>query len=85
MKKITKTQREILQSAVDVMDKSSIKQPIHCVMKDRSRISEFSKSYASYSNQMYALFDAGVLEKADDTHSYVYVKDYAVARQLLAM
>lgn len=65
MAKLTKLQREILEASLEVVNThgKNIK-PVSCNLADRAIIGEFGKSYTKFQTQMYALFDAGILENS---------------------
>lgn len=83
MVKLTKLQREILTTAVESEKAHGVKKPTRCVPKHRATIDEFSKNYARYSKQMFALLDAGIIAMGVNELSYAYVVDVNKTAEVL--
>jgi hypothetical protein len=79
--KLNKTQRFILQDAVDSFKKYLVDKPIHCNLINRETIDEFCKNYANYNKSMFKLIDAGVIQMRND--GYAYITDIADVDKLL--
>ena len=77
--KLTKIQREILESAVASEAEHGVKKPIHVNTLGRS-LANFSKSYSTYCTQMEKLIDAGLISRGIyEADGYAYVTDEGIA------
>ena len=77
--KLTKIQREILESAVASEAKYDLKQPIHVNTLGRPLVN-FSKGYSTYCTQMEKLIDAGLISRGIyEADGYAYVTDEGIA------
>lgn len=82
MIKLTKSQRQILQTAIESQKTHGSRKPISIFLNLRNDLEGHPKAFQAYCNQMYKLLDAGIIEMGKND-GYAYIANIGAAQNLI--